>query len=154
MKPLDEPLPEQLRNAAHTDFGGFTILRQDDAPGGLQVKAPDDRWVDVKPVGGALVINAGDLIQRWTNDRWVSTLHRVVNPPVERAAQSRRQSVVFFQNPNPDTVIRCFPSCVGEGESEKYPPVMVAEHYLGKLMRAGHSRLDAKADDAMKETAH
>jgi isopenicillin N synthase-like dioxygenase len=74
-------------------------------------------------------------------------------PPRCRAAARRcaerphRISLVFFQNPNPDTVIRCLPSCVGAGE--KYPPITVGEHYLGKLMKAGHSRLDANADDAL-----
>ena len=62
-----------------------------------------------------------------------------------------RISLVFFQNPNPDTVIRCFESCVSPGETEKYPPITVAEHYLGKLMKAGHSRLDAKAEDALTD---
>jgi isopenicillin N synthase-like dioxygenase len=85
-------------------------------------------------------------MMRWSNDRWVSTLHRVAVPPPE-AAPSDRISLVFFNNPNPDAVIRCLPSCVGSGE--KYPPVSVAEHYLGKLMKAGHSRLDAKAEDVL-----
>src|SRR5215475_7476515 len=53
--------------------------------------------------------------------------------------------------PNPDTVIRCFDSCIGADGAEKYPPITVAEHYLGKLMKASHSRLDAKAADAMTE---
>jgi len=86
---------------------------------------------------------------RWSNDRWVSTLHRVAVPP-PGAVPTDRISLVFFQNPNPDTVIHCFESCVRPGETEKYPPITVAEHYLGKLMKAGHSRLDAKAEDALK----
>ena len=69
-------------------------------------------------------------------------------PPPD-AAPTDRISLVFFQNPNPDTVIRCFESCVGKNGEEKYPPITVAEHYLGKLMKASHSRLDAKASDAV-----
>ena len=85
---------------------------------------------------------------RWSNDRWVSTLHRVAVPP-PGAAPSDRISLVFFTNPNPDAVIRCIDSCVKAGETAKYPPVTTAEHYLGKLMKAGHSQLDATAEDAV-----
>jgi isopenicillin N synthase-like dioxygenase len=124
----DEPLPEQLRNAAHTDFGGFTILRQDDAPGGLQVKAPSGQWIDVKPVRNALVINAGDLIQRWTNDRWHSNLHRVVNPPRGLTGSTRRISIVVFTGPNPDTLVSCLRTCCGADGKGKYPPINATDH--------------------------
>jgi isopenicillin N synthase-like dioxygenase len=124
----DEPMPGQLRNGAHTDFGGFTILRQDDAPGGLQVKVPDDQWIDVKPVRGALVINAGDLIQRWTNDRWNSNVHRVINPPRQLTGSTRRISIVLFTGPNPDTVVTCLPTCCGSDGKGKYPPINATDH--------------------------
>ncbi len=87
-------------------------------------------------------------MMRWSNDRWVSTLHRVAVPPPD-AAPSDRTSLVLFESPNPDAVIRCFPSWVGGGE--KYPPITVADHYLGKLMKAGHRRLNAKAADALAD---
>jgi isopenicillin N synthase-like dioxygenase len=140
------PLPGQLRAGLHTDYGIMTFVRGDDTPGGLQVQHRQGGWIDVHIPPDAFVCNIGDLMMRWSNDRWISTLHRVAVPPPE-AAPSDRISLVFFQNPNPDTEIRCFPSCVGAGE--KYPPITVAEHYLGKLMKAGHSRLDAKAEDAL-----
>ncbi len=142
----EAPLPGQLRAGLHTDYGIMTFVRGDDTPGGLQVKHRNGGWIDVHIPPDAFVCNIGDLMMRWSNDRWVSTLHRVAVPPAD-AAPSDRISLVFFQNPNPDTVIRCFPSCVGSGE--KYPPITVAEHYLGKLMKAGHSRLDATAVDAL-----
>ena len=140
------PLPGQLRAGLHTDYGIMTFVRGDDTPGGLQVKHRNGGWIDVHIPPDAFVCNIGDLMMRWSNDRWLSTLHRVAVPPPD-AAPSDRISLVFFQNPNPDTVIHCFQSCVGAGE--KYPPISVAEHYLGKLMKAGHSRLDAKAEDAL-----
>jgi isopenicillin N synthase-like dioxygenase len=140
------PLPGQLRAGLHTDYGTMTFVRGDDTPGGLQVKHRQGGWIDVHIPPNAFVCNIGDLMMRWSNDRWASTLHRVAVPPPD-AVPTDRISLVFFQNPNPDTVIRCFESCVGAGE--KYPPITVAEHYLGKLMKAGHSRLDAKADDAL-----
>jgi isopenicillin N synthase-like dioxygenase len=143
------PLPGQLRAGTHTDYGIMTFVRGDDTPGGLQVRHRQGGWIDVHIPSDAFCCNIGDLMARWSNDRWVSTLHRVAVPPPD-AVPTDRISLVFFQNPNPDTVIRCFESCVGAGETEKYPPVTVAEHYLGKLMKAGHSRLDAKAEDALK----
>jgi isopenicillin N synthase-like dioxygenase len=140
------PLPGQLRAGAHTDYGAMTFVRGDDVPGGLQVKHRHGGWIDVHIPRDAFVCNIGDMMMRWSNDRWVSTVHRVAVPPPD-ASPSDRISLVFFQYPNPDAVIRCFPSCVGAGE--KYEPITVAEHYLGKLMRAGHSRLDAQAADAL-----
>jgi len=145
------PLPGQLRAGLHTDYGIMTFVRGDDTPGGLQVKHRRGGWIDVHTPPGAFVCNIGDLMMRWSNERWVSTLHRVGMPPPD-AEPMDRISLVFFQNPNPDTVIRCFASCVGADGREKYPPITVAEHYLGKLMKAGHSRLDAGADDALTAT--
>jgi isopenicillin N synthase-like dioxygenase len=141
------PLSGQLRAGTHTDYGIMTFVRGDDTPGGLQVKHRQGGWIDVHPPRGSFVCNIGDLMMRWSNDRWVSTLHRVAVPPPD-AVPTDRISLVFFQNPNPDTVIRCFESCVGPDGMEKYPPITVAEHYLGK---ASHSRLDAEVADAMTD---
>lgn len=143
-----QPLAGQLRAGAHTDYGCITFVRGDDTPGGLQVKHRNGGWIDVHIPANDFVCNIGDLMMRWSNDRWVSTLHRVAVPPPE-AAPSDRISLVFFQYPNPDTLIRCFESCAAAGE--KYPPVTVADHYLGKLMKAAHSRLDATAEVAVKD---
>ena len=140
------PLEGQLRAGQHTDYGAMTFVRGDDVPGGLQVKHRNGDWIDVHIPRDGFCCNIGDLMMRWSNDRWVSTLHRVAVPPSD-AVPSDRISLVFFQFPNPAAVIRCIPSCVGAGE--KYPPITTAEHYLGKLMKAGHSRLDADAKVAL-----
>jgi len=134
----DAPEEGQLRYGAHRDYGGLTILRQDDAPGALQVCLPDGEWIDVRPVDGAFVINVGDLLARWTNDRWLSTLHRVVNPPRAIAASTatRRLSLVFFTGPNRDAVVECLPTCRGPGRPAKYPPVRAIDHVLGKIHAA------------------
>jgi isopenicillin N synthase-like dioxygenase len=144
------PLPGQLRAGLHTDYGILTLVRGDDTPGGLQVKHRQGGWVDVYAPRNAFVCNIGDLMMRWSNDQWISTLHRVAVPP-PGAAPMDRISLVFFQYPNPDTVIRCFDRCVASDGREKYPPITVAEHYLGKLMKAGHGRLDAKVEDALTD---
>ncbi len=130
---LASPAPGQLRNAAHTDFAGFTILLQDSAPGGLQVLMPDDSWVDVPSVPGALVINTGDLLQRWTNDRWISNVHRVVNPPIESRGSSRRLSIVFFTGPRDDAVIACLPGCASQDMPARYPPITAGDHIRAKI---------------------
>ena len=128
-----EPGPGQLRNAAHTDFAGFTILRQDDAPGGLQVQAPSGAWIDVPSRPGTLVINTGDLIQRWTNDRWLSNVHRVVNPPRAHDGPTRRLSLVFFTGPGLDSQITCLPTCQTPERPAIYEPIIASEHLSRKL---------------------
>jgi isopenicillin N synthase-like dioxygenase len=129
------PLPGQMRAGAHTDFGLLSILYQDDAPGGLQVERPDGSWVDIPPVPGSFVINLGDIMAHWTNDTWVSSMHRVVPPP-ERAASSRRQSIVYFFHPNYDAVIECMPSCTGPDRPVRHPPAIAHEFMLGKTSRS------------------
>jgi len=130
---LVEPVPGQLRNAAHTDFAGFTILLQDNAPGGLQVLMPDGSWIGVPSVPGTLVINTGDLLQRWTNDRWISNVHRVVNPPLERRGSSRRLSIVFFTGPRDDAEITCLPGCSSATVPARYPPSTAGEHARARI---------------------
>ena len=98
--PLVPPLPGQLRTGAHADYGSLTILRAEDKPGGLQVLNRAGDWVDVPIAPDSYIINIGELMARWTNGLWNATLHRVVNPPAELAASSRRLSLVFLHNPN------------------------------------------------------
>lgn len=128
-------LPGQRRAGAHTDYGTVTILRQD-AVGGLEVLAPDGRWVVVEPVPGAFVINIGDLMARWTNDRWHSTMHRVVDPPGPSAATARRQSMPYFQNANWSAVISCLPTCLQPGEKPRYEPTLAGPHLMGKFRKS------------------
>jgi isopenicillin N synthase-like dioxygenase len=122
----ETPVPGQIRAGAHSDYGSLTILATEDKPGGLQVFNAAGEWVDVPIVPDCFIINIGDLMARWTNDAWVSTLHRVVNPPADAGAASRRLSVVFFHNPNYDAEIRCIPTCAGD--APKYPATTSGEH--------------------------
>lgn len=137
----DAPSEGQLRAGAHTDYGSLTILRIEDAPGGLQVQDRGGRWVDVPVIPGSLVVNIGDLMAQWTNDRWVSTMHRVVNPPRERARDSRRISLVFFHQPNYDAEVACLPSCQAEGNPARYAPTTSGAHWRAKNRAARAMRL-------------
>jgi isopenicillin N synthase-like dioxygenase len=129
------PEPGQLRSGAHTDYGTLTILYGEDTPGGLQVMGNDGNWSDIHPAKGSFIVNIGDSMARWTNDRWVSTLHRVVNPPRSEAA-SERLSVAYFHAANYDTEIKCLESCIGAGEIPKYEPTFYAAYYIEKLMKS------------------
>jgi len=120
-------LPNQLRYGEHTDYTGFTILRQDPLRSGLQVKLPDGTWVECDRVPGSFTVNAGDLIQVWTNDRFVSNLHRVVNPS-ESERMKERISIVFFTGPSDDTVVSCLPTCMGPDNPPKYEAVRCGDH--------------------------
>ena len=134
-EPAGEPLPGQLRAGPHTDFGSLTILAVNDAPGGLQIQLADGTWQDVSPAPGQFVVNLGDMMGRWTNDRWRSTVHRVVNPPHEQMTGSRRQTVGFFLHPNYDARVECLPTCTDADHPPRYAPILAGEHMLAKLER-------------------
>ncbi|HXP31183.1 MAG TPA: 2-oxoglutarate and iron-dependent oxygenase domain-containing protein [Stellaceae bacterium] len=131
----DPPLDGQLRAGAHTDYGTLTILLAEDKPGGLQVQVRDGNWVDVHPLPDSFVINIGDLMMQWTNDHWVSNLHRVANPPPQ-FAEVPRLSVVFFHQPNYDAEIRCIEKYAGAASMPKYPPTTAGAHWIGKQSKA------------------
>jgi isopenicillin N synthase-like dioxygenase len=122
------PAPGVIRAGAHSDYGSLTILATEDRPGGLQVFNSAGQWVDVPIVPDCFIINIGDLLARWTNDIWVSTLHRVINPPLDAGAGARRQSLVFFHNPNYDAEISCIPTILHDGEAPKYLPTTSGAH--------------------------
>ena len=129
------PAPGQLRAGEHTDYGSLTIVAPSAAPGRLQVRTRSGEWIDVAPTEGQFVVNIGDLMARWTNDRWVSTLHRVGNPPEAAGATSRRVALVFFHQPNDDALIECIPTCRMPGEAPLYPPITSGEHLRQKITR-------------------
>ncbi len=137
------PLPGQLRAAAHTDYGTVTILKPGDAVGGLQVADRDGNWHDVPMIPGSFVINQGDLMARWTNDRWLSTLHRVANPPAEAKGGSRRLSIVFFHHPNYDATVSCLPTCVDAKVAPAYEPITVSDYYSMKKSQQRMARAKA-----------
>lgn len=121
----------QLRAGEHTDYGCITILRTENAPGRLQVQTRTGDWVDVEAASGSFVVNLGDMMARWTNDRWPATLHRVANPPP--GPGSRRQTIVFFHDPRSDAPIE---PILRPGEKPRYEPTTAGAHVLAKAERA------------------
>ncbi|UDY35464.1 isopenicillin N synthase family dioxygenase [Dermatobacter hominis] len=128
-----DPLPEQMRMGAHTDYGIVTVLYGDQVPG-LEVLGPDGGWHGVVPVDGAYLVNLGDLLAEWTNDRWRSTLHRVVPPPAQTDGPALRRSAAFFLDGDHDALVECLPTCCDDEHPPKYPPVLAGEHLMAKLV--------------------
>lgn len=124
--PTGDEDADQMRAGPHTDYGTLTILRAEDKPGGLEILTREGEWWRVPILPDTFVINIGDLMARWTNDEWVSTLHRVTAPPPGQGAGSRRLSLTFFHQPNWDAVVECIPSCVGDGR--RYPAITSGDH--------------------------
>jgi isopenicillin N synthase-like dioxygenase len=135
--------PGQLGMGAHTDFGIVTVLWADQVPG-LEIHGTDGNWHPVRPADGALLVNLGDAIARWTNEEWISTLHRVV-PPRRGGKLVPRRSAAFFHDGNVDAVIECLPSCVSAGNPARYEPVTVGEHLAAKLAGSRGGQLNPHA---------
>jgi len=124
----DDEREQRFGVAPHTDFGVLTLLLQDDA-GGLQVRTRSGQWIEAPPIEGTLVCNTGDLLQRWTNDRFLSTVHRVIN-----RSGRRRFSMPLFYDPASTAVID--PLHLGVSASEaKHQPISTGEHIQSRNRR-------------------
>lgn len=108
----------------HTDSGFMTLLPPNKVQG-LSILLPDGRWMDAPYVEGAFVVNGGDILHRWTNERFLSTPHRVRN-----VSGHVRYAIPFFCDPDHDTVIECLPSCRSEAQPAKYPPIKFGDYAL------------------------
>ena len=116
-----------LRAGAHSDYGTLTILRTDNVKG-LEIRRPDGTWLEIVPRTDAFIVNLGDSIAQWTNDRWRSTVHRVtlVDP-------APRYSLAFFHMAHWDATIECLPSCRSATEPARYPPVKAGPWLMRKF---------------------
>jgi isopenicillin N synthase-like dioxygenase len=133
--------PGQVRAGEHSDYGSITLLFQD-SRGGLQVCSPQGTYVDAIPLADTIVINAGDLLARWSNDIIKSTRHRVIEPPHEEHESDSsekyppRYSVAYFCNPNMDKFIEALPGTYGEGVAEKKYGGINSGQYLVQRLTA------------------
>lgn len=127
--------PEALGIGAHTDIECFTILCQGTVPA-LQILNVNGEWIQAPPVPGTFVVNIGDMLARWTNDRFISTVHRVWN-----ITGQERYSIPFFFGVNYDATIKTLDSCLDEGQRSKYEPVLAGDYVWKRLSR---SRLPPK----------
>jgi isopenicillin N synthase-like dioxygenase len=109
---------------AHTDWGAITILAQD-STGGLEIRLPDGEWMPARPIPGTFVVNIGDMMQRWTNDLYVSTAHRVLNRSLKD-----RYSAAFFFDPAYHTNVECLVTCCDEARPARYPPITSGAHLV------------------------
>jgi isopenicillin N synthase-like dioxygenase len=115
----------QIGCGSHTDWGAITLLAQDDA-GGLQARLPDGQWQGISPIPYGLVVNSGDMMQRWTNDRYLSNLHRVIN----KVSGRERYSIAYFFDLDHHALIEALPTCVSDEQPAKYAPVKAGEHLI------------------------
>ena len=122
----------ESRAGAHTDYGSITLLFQDDV-GGLEVKSKEGHWVAASPAPETIVVNIGDLMQRWTNDVFCSNPHRVKQP--EQSRHKDRYSIAYFCTPNKNQIITCLPTCCSPESPAKYPPITTQDHMLERLNR-------------------
>ncbi len=126
-----------IGSAPHTDYGFITLLAQDDT-GGLEVRAKDGTWIAAPPISDTFVMNVGDILQRWSNGRFASTPHRVIN----RSAR-RRTSQPFFFDPSMNSVIECPASLLAPGEAPRFPPVCWGDYLMERLNRNYNYRKSA-----------
>lgn len=121
--------PDQFSCGAHTDYGCVTLLHSDSTPSALQVQLKDGTWLNADPIPGAFVVNIGDMIERWTNGLWKSTMHRVIHK-----GQGYRVSVPFFFEPNFEAVVKPLKDCVAKsGEEAMHEGSTYGEHLLTKV---------------------
>lgn len=127
--PPQEPMSDEkaFGVAPHTDYGMITLLLQDPI-GGLELKKRDGEWVSAPHVPGTLVINIGDLFQRWTNDIYASNQHRVVN-----RTGKERYSIPMFFNLDYRTPISCLPTCQSAGNPPKYQTITSGDYLLSRF---------------------
>jgi len=116
-----------LGAAPHTDFGMITLLAQDPI-GGLELKKRDGEWIAAPYIDGTLVVNIGDLFQRWTNDRYVSNFHRVTN-----RTGRERYSIPMFYNLDYDAPVTCLPTCSSDENPPRYEPIKFGDYIVGRF---------------------
>lgn len=139
--PQDPKKEDALGIGAHTDIECFTILCQGTQPA-LQILNVEGAWIEAPPVPGTFVVNIGDLLARWSNDVFISTVHRVLN-----VTGHERYSIPFFFGPDYNTVIEPLRTCVDKEIGAKYEPILAGEYVWRRLCK---SRLTDEETEARR----
>lgn len=136
--PIENPdalAPDAVRAAAHGDINLITLLMGASAEG-LQVLRRDGKWIPITALPEQVVVNVGDMLERHTNNRLKSTIHRVVNPPREKMGTSRF-SIPFFMHPRSEMSLACLPNCIDEAHPKAYPDITAGEFLNERLREIG-----------------
>ncbi len=133
--PITEEPEGAVRAGAHGDINLITLL-MGASTGGLQVKRQDGEWIDAIPDEGDLVINVGDMLERHTNNKLRSTIHRVINPPKDQWHKPR-YSIPFFMHPRSDMKLNCLDECIDENNPKHYEDITAGEFLNQRLAEIG-----------------
>lgn len=137
----DQAEKDEFGIAPHTDSSFLTFLAQNDVPG-LAVRKTTGEWIEAPVVADTFIVNSGDLLRRWTNDRFLSTPHLAINRDGRE-----RYSIPFFFDCQADYVMECLPTCTGPGNPPKYRPTTYVE-YLTWFTRTNYDQAAASAPTA------
>jgi len=144
--PQDATEDNSFGQGPHTDNSFMTALARTDVPG-LAVRLPSGEWFAPPIIPGTFLINLGNIMRRWSNDRFLSTPHGVLND-----SGVDRYSIAYFHGPNPDRVIECLPSCTGPDNPPRYPPAVYRDLVL-EFYRANYFHQKGHRSEAAAETA-
>jgi isopenicillin N synthase-like dioxygenase len=132
--------------APHTDNSFMTVLARNEVPG-LAVRLPSGEWLAPPLIPGTFLVNLGNMMRRWSNDRFLSTPHGVLND-----SGTDRYSLAYFHSPNPDRVIECLPSCTGPGNPARYEPAVYRDLVLA-FYRANYFHQKGHRSEALDRAA-
>ncbi|AXT59954.1 isopenicillin N synthase family oxygenase [Aquimarina sp. AD10] len=133
--PIKEEPKGAVRAGAHGDINLITLL-MGASTGGLQVQRKDGEWIDAIPQEDELVINVGDMLERHTNNKLRSTIHKVINPPKEQWGQPR-YSIPFFMHPRSDMKLNCLEECISEENPKQYDDITAGDFLHQRLVEIG-----------------
>jgi isopenicillin N synthase-like dioxygenase len=146
--PQDATEDDAFGQRPHTDNSFITVLARTEVPG-LAVRLASGEWFSPPDIPGTVLINLGNIMRRLSNDRFLSTPHRVLND-----SGIDRYSVAYFHSPNPDRVIECLPSCIGRSNPPRYPPAvyrdLILEFYGAKYFHRNLTGLGTAAPAAVR----
>ncbi|MCC5945093.1 MAG: isopenicillin N synthase family oxygenase [Bernardetiaceae bacterium] len=136
--PIENPdaiAPDAVRAAAHGDINLITLLMGASADG-LEVLRRDNKWIPITALPEQIVVNVGDMLERHTNNKLKSTIHRVVNPP-KHLMHTSRYSIPFFMHPRSEMDLSCLPNCIDEQNPKQYEDITAGEFLQQRLQEIG-----------------